>query len=107
MAATPGVLERLTARRRDMESLVAQVAAGRLSLAEVLSRSDHDATYGFVYLVKIAESLPGIGKVRARRVLADFALGERTRVSEVPLSTRAPLVAALCETPSAASSAAR
>ena len=95
MAATPNVLEQLTVRRRDMESLVAEVAAGRISLNEVLSRSDHDATAGFIYLVKVAEALPGVGKVRARRVLADFSLGERTRVSEVPRATRAPLVAAL------------
>lgn len=95
MAATPNVLEQLTARRRDLESLVAEVAAGRISLNEVLSRSDHDATSGFIYLVKVAEALPGVGKVRARRVLADFSLGERTRVSEVPRATRAPLVAAL------------
>ena len=95
MAATPNVLEQLTVRRRDMESLVAEVAAGRISLNEVLSRSDHDATAGFIYLVKVAEALPGVGKVRARRVLADVSLGERTRVSEVPRATRAPLVAAL------------
>jgi hypothetical protein len=95
MAATPNVLEQLTVRRRDMESLVAEVAAGRISLNEVLSRSDHDATAGFIYLVKVAEALPGVGKVRARRVLAEFSLGERTRVSEVPRATRAPLVAAL------------
>ena len=95
MAATPNVLEQLTARRRDMEWLVADVAAGRISMNEVLSRSDHDATAGFIYLVKVAEALPGVGKVRARRVLADFSLGERTRVSEVSRATRAPLVAAL------------
>jgi len=102
MAATPSVLEQLTARRRDMEALVAEVAAGRISMNEVLSRSDHDATAGFIYLVKVAEALPGVGKVRARRVLADFSLGERTRVSEVPRATRAQLTAALLEARSAA-----
>jgi hypothetical protein len=102
MAATPSVLEQLAARRRDMESLVVEVAAGRISMTEVLSRSDRDATAGFVYLVKVAEALPGVGKVRARRVLADFSLGERTRVSEVPRATRAPLVAALSEARSVA-----
>jgi len=95
MAATPSVLEQLTARRRDIDQLVAEVAAGRLALSEVFSRSDHDAAAGFVYLVKVAEALPGVGKVRARRVLAAFSLGERTRVSEVPRVTRAQLVTAL------------
>lgn len=95
MEDVSSVFERLAARRRDMESLVAQVATGRLSLAEVLSRGDHDATYGFVYLVKVAEALPGVGKVRARRVLADFSLDERTRVSEVPNKIRTQLLTAL------------
>jgi hypothetical protein len=95
MAVTPGVFERLTGRRRDIEALVAEVAAGRLSLAEVLDRGDHDDTCGFVYLVKIAEALPGVGKVRARRVLAEHSLGERTRVRDVAAATRERLVRAL------------
>lgn len=95
MAATPSVLEQLTARRRDIDQLVAEVAGGRLSLSEVFSRSDHDVAAGFIYLVKVAEALPGVGKVRARQVLAAFSLGERTRVSEVPRATRAQLATAL------------
>lgn len=49
----------------------------------------------FVYLVKIAEAVPGIGKVKARRILEQHHLSERTRVGDVPLHVRALLVEAL------------
>ncbi len=49
----------------------------------------------FVYLVKIAEAVPGIGKVKARRILEQHHLSERTRVGDVPLQVRALLVEAL------------
>jgi hypothetical protein len=48
-----------------------------------------------VYLVKLAEVLPAIGKVRARRVLADHGLGERTRVGDVPVAVQQPVCGAL------------
>jgi hypothetical protein len=48
-----------------------------------------------VYLVKIAEAVPGIGKVKARRLLEQHHLSERTRVGDVPLQVRALLLEAL------------
>jgi hypothetical protein len=89
------ILARATKLRHDIDALVAAVAAGSLTLAQVFERSISDTVYGFVYLVKVAEALPGIGKVRARRVLEEHGLGERTRVSEVASSMRDGLVKAL------------
>jgi hypothetical protein len=39
--------------------------------------------------------LPGVGKVRARRVLAEHGCGERTRVNQVPVDVQGKLVEAL------------
>jgi len=99
------VLTRLARLRHELEALVASVQSGALTLAEVFARESAVRTepadaatdarevsvYGFVYLVKLAESVPGIGKVRARRVLEEHGLGERTRVRDVPAATRAVL----------------
>ena len=64
--------------------------------AETSDASSEDAElYSFVYLVKIAEAVPGIGKVKARRILEQHHLSERTRVGDVPLQVRALLVEAL------------
>ena len=92
---TDEVLARVAKLRNDLESVISGVAAGSVTLAQVFERSSVDAVCGFVYLVKIAESVPGIGKVRARRVLEEFGLGERTRVSEVSASVRDSLVKVL------------
>ena len=92
------VLARLAQLRGELESLIESIRNGKATLAEVLSdpnssRSDH--ARGFVYLVKLAESVPGIGKVRARRVLEEHGLGERTRVCDVTAAARPVLVAEL------------
>ncbi|MFZ8966452.1 MAG: hypothetical protein ACO3V5_00805 [Ilumatobacteraceae bacterium] len=64
--------------------------------AEPSDASSEDAEVcSFVYLVKIAEAVPGIGKVKARRILEQHHLSERTRVGDVPLQVRALLVEAL------------
>lgn len=101
MAASPDsrhdddVLSRLATLRADLEALIASVANGQTSLADVLQRSKSEDVCSFVYLVKIAEALPGVGKVRARRVLEARGFGERTRVGEVPDDSRSALVEAL------------
>lgn len=104
MAVTPAVsttrhnaLTRITAHRQALQAVIHDVSAGRLSLAETFRRAavaDHDEAVRQVYLVKLAEVLPTIGKVRARRVLADHGLGERTRVGDVPSAVQQ----SLCET---------
>lgn len=89
------MLARLTSLRRQIVALIESVEAGRTTLGEVLDRGDRDEVAGFVYLVKVAEVMPGVGKVRARRVLESLGFGERTRVGEVPASARRSLVEAL------------
>jgi len=89
------VLSEMTTLRTAIENLIASVATGRTSLREALQRADHDHVSGFVYVVKIAEAVPGVGKIRARRVLADHGLGERTRSRDVPVAQRDSIVAAL------------
>jgi hypothetical protein len=105
MAVTPAValtrhdtLTRITAHRQALQAVINDVTAGRLSLVDVFRRAaaaDHDDASRQVYLVKLAEVLPAIGKVRARRVLADHGLGERTRVGDVPVAVQQSLCAAL------------
>jgi hypothetical protein len=111
MAVTPvvdqhsdNVLTRLAERRTQLEALIGAVHDHSFSLADVFARAgdpsvttlEPDALVcRFVYLVKIAEALPGVGKVRARRVLADHGYGERTRVGDVAVNDRDTLVQAL------------
>lgn len=102
MAVTPAVqqqadevLARLSQRRQAIESVIASVANTSLTLARVFERVENEPVYQFVYLVKLAEAVPGIGKVRARRILAELNLGERTRVAEVTVMQRESLLKVL------------
>ncbi|MEY3358068.1 MAG: hypothetical protein RIR87_1127 [Actinomycetota bacterium] len=114
MAVTPvvsrrsdEVMQRLTRLRNGIDRLVASVRDGHVSLSDVFAIADRDTApadddsvpsdgevASFVYLVKVAEAVPGVGKVRARRILEEHGLGERTRVGAVPRDVRAALVAA-------------
>ncbi|MFM7307887.1 MAG: hypothetical protein ACKO2Q_07920 [Actinomycetota bacterium] len=92
------VLARLAQLRNELEELISAVRDGGTTLTGVFGDSNSfniEHAFGFVYLVKLAESVPGIGKVRARRILEDHGLGERTRVCDVPAATRAALVQVL------------
>lgn len=64
-------------------------------MSQVLELSERNHPAQFVYLVKIAEAVPGVGKVKARRALEALGYGERTRVGDVPKSGHAALVGAL------------
>lgn len=92
MASSPttSVLATITRRRETIQRLVGEVAQGRRTLGGFLELSRNpdsgeDATAArFVYMVKVVEVLPHVGKVRARRVLADMGFTERTRVGDIP-----------------------
>lgn len=101
MAVTPAIAHqddvhaRLRRLRADIESRIARVSDGSTSIERVLQLGEDDPVVRFVYLVKFAEAVPGVGKVKARRVLASLGYGERTRTGEVPAGDRAALTAAL------------
>lgn len=91
---TDAVLAQASQLRNDMQALVASVADGSLGLRDVFEHASTSHMHGFVYLVKVVEALPGVGKVRARRVLEAHGLGERNRVADVPPAMQNRLVEA-------------
>ena len=53
---------------------------GSLSLAELLEESDKDETVGKTKVLAALESLPGVGKVKARRTMEELEISENRRV---------------------------
>ncbi len=51
---------------------------GSMSLAEVLSSTDGNV--GKLKVVSMLESLPGVGKVKARKVMEDIEIADNRRV---------------------------
>ena len=89
------MLTKIVQLRQRLEAMIADVADGRSTLGEAFERANGDKACGMVYIVKLAEVVPGVGKVRARRVLAEHGCGERTRVNQVSLDVQEKLIGAL------------
>lgn len=53
---------------------------GSLTFAQLLERADNDEIVGKMKVVSVLESLPGIGKVKARRIMAEVGVADSRRV---------------------------
>jgi hypothetical protein len=85
----------LTELRDEIARLCDDVAAGRLSLQTVFTGTeDEDASLAnnYVYVVKLIERLPGVGKVKARRILSELGISERCHVGELTPGQRSIIV---------------
>jgi hypothetical protein len=61
-------LEKAAEARRKRAELKAQLKSGNTSLATVLGKDD-DETVGKMKVSAVLESMPGVGKVRARKIM--------------------------------------
>ena len=53
---------------------------GNLSLADLLQEADSNETIGKMKVVSVLESLPGLGKVKARRLMDEIGISETRKV---------------------------
>ena len=73
-------LEKAAAARRQRAELKDKLKAGSTSLRELLDAAETDEVVGKTKVVTALESLPGVGKVRARRLMEQFGISETRRV---------------------------
>ena len=66
--------------RRARADLKEKLKMGSLTLKELLDQSDADDIVGKMKVVAVLESLPGVGKVKARRTMEDIGISETRRV---------------------------
>ena len=72
-------LEKAAEARRKRAELKAQLKSGNMSLATVLAK-DSDETVGKMKVSSVLESMPGVGKVRARKIMEEIGISESRRV---------------------------
>ena len=72
-------LEKAAEARRKRAELKAQLKSGTLSLATVLAK-DSDETVGKMKVSSVLESMPGVGKVRARKIMEKLDISASRRV---------------------------
>ena len=58
----------------------ARLKLNRLSLRDLFDQSDDDDMLAKLKVVSVLESLPGVGKVRARRLMAELDISESRRL---------------------------
>jgi hypothetical protein len=73
-------LEKAAEARRKRAELKAQLKSGNVSLASVLNRANNDDTVGKMKVASVLESLPGVGKVRARKLMERLDISASRRV---------------------------
>ena len=65
---------------------------GSLTLAELLKKAEKDETVGKMKVVSVLESLPGLGKVKARRLMETVGISESRRLQGLGAKQRADLL---------------
>jgi hypothetical protein len=81
------------AARQRRASLIAALASGQLALEDV----DSDGRAAEVKAVVIAESVPGVGKVRARRALDGLGVPPSAQWGDLTARQRKDLVESLTD----------
>lgn len=72
-------LEKAAEARRKRAELKGQLKSGELTLRDVLSKQGDD-TVGKMKVSTVLESLPGVGKVRARKLMEKLDISASRRV---------------------------
>lgn len=73
-------LEKAARARQKRAEVKEQLKSGRLTLADLLAQGDADDMVGKLKVVSMLESLPGVGKVRARRLMGELDISESRRL---------------------------
>lgn len=85
-------LEKAAAARRARADLKVQLKSSGTSLADVLDSGDTDEAIGKMKVVAVLEALPGVGKVRAQKLMEAFEISPSRRVRGLGAKQREALL---------------
>ena len=87
----------LTELRQEIANWCQQIVSGQRSFIELISlnEGDRSAAESYVYVVKALEAEPSVGKVRARRIMADLDIAERCNIGSLTMQQVEQLKSAL------------
>ncbi len=66
--------------RRVRAEIKEKLKMGSTSLRELLQQADGDEMVGRMQVLSVLESLPGVGKVKARRAMEEIGIAESRRL---------------------------
>lgn len=73
-------LAKAAAARRQRAELKDKLKAGSLGLAELFEMAEADDVVGRMKVLAVLESMPGLGKVKSRRLMEEVGISENRRV---------------------------
>ena len=85
-------LEKAAAARRARAALKVRLKSSGTSLDEVLADGDSDEVIGKMKVVAVLEALPGVGKIRAQKIMERLEISPSRRVRGLGAKQREALV---------------
>jgi hypothetical protein len=85
-------LDKAAKVRRERAEVKERLKMGSLSLEELLKQADGDDTVGKMKVQSVLESLPGLGKVKARRLMEQVGISESRRLQGLGANQRNALL---------------
>jgi hypothetical protein len=85
-------LQKAAEARTARAELKERLKMGQLSLGDALSSADSDDVVGKLKVVTLLESLPRVGKVKARKVMEEIGIAENRRVRGLGAQQRQALL---------------
>jgi signal recognition particle GTPase len=73
-------LDKAAKARQKRAEVKEQLKTGNLSLADLFAQGDADEMVGKLKVVSMLESMPGVGKVRARRLMEELDISDSRRL---------------------------
>lgn len=74
-------LEKAAEARRVRSDVKNRLKMGSITLPELIERADEDEIVAKIKVLAVLESLPGVGKVTARRTMEELGIAESRRLS--------------------------
>ncbi|MHB8219096.1 MAG: integration host factor, actinobacterial type [Acidimicrobiales bacterium] len=78
--------------RRERAEVKEKLKLGNMTLPELLKRAEKDETIGKMKVISVLESLPGLGKVKARRLMETVGISESRRLQGLGAKQRVDLL---------------
>ncbi|MDA8360249.1 MAG: integration host factor, actinobacterial type [Actinomycetota bacterium] len=85
-------LEKAAKVRRERAEVKEKLKLGNMTLSELLKRAEKDETIGKMKVISVLESLPGLGKVKARRLMETVGISESRRLQGLGTKQRVDLL---------------
>ena len=85
-------LEKAAAARKARAELKVRLKSSGTSLDEVLAHGEQDEVVGKMKVVAVLEAMPGVGKVRAQRIMERLEISPSRRVRGLGAKQREALV---------------